>query len=71
MGSVLTECTYILVGTCIKIDWRKARERELATFVENRRAVGITLNPLRDKNGGTYRGREGTTPVTTACPEDR
>ena len=22
------------------------------------------------KNKGTYRGREGTTPVTTACPED-
>ena len=28
------------------------------------------LNPMRDKNEGTYRG-EGTTPVTTACPEDR
>ena len=31
-----------------KIDWRKARERELATFDENRRAVGM-LNPMRDK----------------------
>ena len=48
----------------------EARERELATFDENRRAVGM-LNPMRDKNEGTYRGGEGTTPVTTACPEDR
>ena len=46
---------------------RKARERELATVDENRRAVGM-LNPMRDKIEGTYRG-EGTTPVTTACPE--
>ena len=63
---------HILVGTfsCIKIDPRKARERELAAFDENRRAVGM-LTPMRDKNGGTYRGGEGTTPVTTACPEDR
>ena len=29
------------------------------------------LNPMRDKNGGTYRGGEGTTPVTTACLEVR
>ena len=28
------------------------------------------LSPMRDKIEGTYRG-EGTTPVTTACPEDR
>ena len=27
--------------------------------------------PIRDKNEDTYRGGEGTTPVTTACPEDR
>ena len=35
-----------LVGTfsCIKIDERKARERESATFDENRGAVGM-LNP--------------------------
>ena len=26
---------------------------------------------MRDKSEGTYRGGEGTTPVTTACPEDR
>ena len=46
------------------------RESELATFDENRRAVGL-LNPMRDKIEGTHRGGEGTTPVTTACPEDR
>ena len=28
------------------------------------------LNPTRDYNEGTYRA-EGTTPATTACPEDR
>ena len=50
--------------------YRKARERESATFDENRRAVGM-LNPMHDKIEGTYRGGEGTTPVTTACPEDR
>ena len=26
------------------------------------------LNPMRDKNEGTYRGGEWMTPVTTACP---
>ena len=49
----------------------EARERELATFDENRRAVGM-LNPMRHKSGGTYPWGEGTTPVTTtALPEDR
>ena len=40
----------MLVGIFLakKNDWRKARERELATFDENRRAVGM-LNPMRDK----------------------
>ena len=52
------------------MDSRKTRERESATFGENRRAVGM-LNPMRDKNKGTYRRGEGTTLVTTACPEDR
>ena len=42
---------------------------ELAIFDENRRAVGME-NPMRDINEGAYR-EEGTTPVTTACPEDR
>ena len=34
---------HILVGTfsCKKVDWRKAQERELATFDENRREVGV------------------------------
>ena len=36
--------------SCAQIDWRKARERELATTPDvNRRAVGL-LNPMRDKN---------------------
>ena len=47
---------------------RKARERELAKFDENRRAQMaenvIILNPIRDKNEGMYRGGEGKTPVT-------
>ena len=35
--------------SCTKeIDKRKARERELAAFDENRRALGM-LNPMRDK----------------------
>ena len=71
VSSILPECTYSGGNfSCIKIDQRKAQERELATFDENRRAVGM-LNPMRDKNEGTYRGGEGTTPVSTACPEDR
>ena len=41
----------VLVWTfsCIKNDQRKSREREFATFDENRRAVGM-LNPMRDKD---------------------
>ena len=71
-SSILTEYTYVLVGTfsCTKDDQRKARERELASFDENRRAVG-TLNPMRVKNEGTYRGGKGTAPLTTACQEGR
>ena len=30
-----------------------------------------SINLMRDKNEDTYRGAEGTTPVTTACPEHR
>ena len=55
--------------SCIKIDQRKARERELATFEGNRRAVGM-LNPMRDSDG-TYWGEGTTQHVTTACPQDR
>ena len=36
------------VFSCIKNDWRKARERELATFDENRQAM-VMLNPIYDK----------------------
>ena len=36
--------------------------------MKNRRAVGL-LSPMRDKIEGKSRGGEGTTPVTTACPE--
>ena len=37
--------------------------------MKNRRAVGL-LNSMRDKKiEGKKRGEEGTTPVTTACPE--
>ena len=45
-----------------------AGKRELATFHENRRVVGM-LNPMCDKNTNTHRGGEGTTPMATACPE--
>ena len=57
MGSRLTE--YMLVGyfSCINIDWRKARERQLAILEEKRRAVEM-LDPMRDNNEGTYRGGE-------------
>ena len=37
--------------------------------MKNRRAVGL-LDPLRNKIEGKNRGGEGTTPVTTACPEE-
>ena len=44
--------SYEFVGTfsCAQMDSRKTRERESATFGENRRAVGM-LNPMRYKNG--------------------
>ena len=71
VGSSLTECKLGGTFCCIKKYQRKARERELliATFVENRRAAEM-LNPTRNHNVGTYRGGEGTTCVTTACPDD-
>ena len=42
-----------------------------AKFDENRRAVGIMPNSMRDKQWqGVHRGGEGTTPVAaTPCPE--
>ena len=49
----------------------KRERHELATFDENRRAVGM-LNPMCDKNGSHVPGgRDYTLSVTTACPEDR
>ena len=53
----------------LRMDWWKVRERDIATFDANQRVAGM-LNPMRDKNEGTYRGRGGTTPVTTAFPEE-
>ena len=47
----------------------KERERELATFDENQRAQWECLTLWATKNKSTYRGGEGTSPVTTACPE--
>ena len=43
--------SYAFVGfySGAQIDLRKAREREVATPDENRRAVGL-LDPMRDKN---------------------
>ena len=56
--------------SCAQIDFRKARERELATFIR------WTIDEQWDcwtlcaiKVEGKNRGGEGMTPVTTACPE--
>ena len=49
--------------------YAKARERELATFDENRRSVGV-LSPVHDQNQRHVPGGGGgTTPETTACPD--
>ena len=52
-SQLITHSLYIntLLGafSCAQIDSRKARERELATFDENRRAAGVS-NPIHDKN---------------------
>ena len=58
---------------CAHIDLRKARERELAAFHEKSTSNGIaeTLS-MRDKNlKERTGGKEGTTPVTTACPQTK
>ena len=72
VGSILTECTYRRDFFLHKKLTSGKRESVsyVATFDENRRAVGM-LNPMHNKNEGTYRGGEGATPVTTACPEGR
>ena len=45
------------------------RERELATFDENRRAVGL-LNPMRDKLKACTEGEKGRhlSPRLVVCP---
>ena len=59
--------SYLVPGTRVC----DTRERELAIFEENRRAVGMLNEPYaRQENKGTYRGEKGgRTPVTTAFPE--
>ena len=52
-----------------QIDLRKARERELATLDEKSTSSGIAEPYARQTIEGKNRGEEGTTPVTTACPE--
>ena len=61
----------IFVGTfsCARSDLRKAREREFATVDEKSTSSGIAGTYARIKIEGKNRGGEGTTPVTTACPE--
>ena len=55
--------------SCAQIDVRKARELELATLDENSTSSGIAEPYARQKMKARTRGGEGTTPVTTACPE--
>ena len=54
--------------SCAQIDLRKARERELATLDEKPTSSEIA-EPYAIKIEGKNRGGEGTTAVTTACPE--
>ena len=64
--------SYKFVGSfsCAQIDLRKARERELATFDEKSTSSGRAEPRYAIKVAGKNRGEEGTTPVTTACPEE-
>ena len=56
--------------SCAQIDLRKARERELATLDGKSTSSGIAEPYVcAMKIEGKNRGGEGTTPVTTACPE--
>ena len=55
--------------SCAQIVLRKARERELATLDEKSTSNEIAVTLCAIKNEGKNRGEEGTTPVTTACPE--
>ena len=64
VGSSRTKCVLARTFSCIKK--MISGKRESVTFDENRRAVGVlNLTSMSDKNEGTYRGREGETPVTT------
>ena len=58
--STAVECMLARTFSCIKLDWRKARERELATFDETRQAEG-KLNPMRDKKQRHVTGRSNDT----------
>ena len=64
--------SYQFVGTfsCAQIDLRKARERTRVskTLDEKSTSNGIA-EPYATKIKGKSRGGEGTTPITTACPE--
>ena len=70
-GAPPSAYSYKFVGafSCAQIDLRKARERELATLDEKSTSSGIAEPYARKKIEGKSRGGEGTTPVTTACPE--
>ena len=49
VGSSLSECMLVGIFSCIKkMFGGQPRERELATFDENQRAMGM-LKPTRDK----------------------
>ena len=48
-GRVHTQYKFVGTFSCAQTDLRKARERELATLDENRRAVGLP-DPMRDNN---------------------
>ena len=66
-------CSNKFVGnfSCAQIDSRKARQRELATLDETSTSSGIAEPYARKKLKARTGGGEGTTPVTTACPEPR
>ena len=54
---------------CAQIDLREARERELPTLDKKLTSSGIAKLYARLKSKARTGGEEGTTPVTTACPE--
>lgn len=53
VGSGLTLCMLVGIFSCLKTYRRKAQERELAAFDDNRRSVGL-LNPVRDKTKARF-----------------